>query len=227
MVTQADFKEARVFAQSYGVKALAYGPPGVGKTPIVNTAPRPVFLAVEPGLLSMKNSRVPTYVAPTWKQIDEWFKWLWNSKETANYDTVCVDSVSQICEIYLRDNPEKVAHGLKLYGNMAERVGDILHKLYYMQGKHTYLICKQMIETTDGGSKRRPYFPGNDLNVKTPHLYDEILDVGRHTIPGHGVAIAFQCHSSFDSYCRDRTGLLDQFEPPDLSALFAKCMSNG
>jgi hypothetical protein len=227
MVTQADFKEAREFAKNYGVKALGYGPPGSGKTPIMNTAPRPCLLAVEPGLLSMATSTVPTYQAPTWAKIDDWFKWLFNSAETRNYDTAGVDSVSQMCEIYLRDNPKKVQHGLKLYGLMAEEVGDILHKLYYLQNKHTYLICKQTIERTEGdGGKRKPYFPGNDLNVKVPHLYDEIIDIGIHSVPSVGLTRSFQCHSSFDSYCRDRTGKLNQFEPPDLSALFAKCMSN-
>ena len=227
MVTQADFRPAREFAKSYGVKAIVYGPPGSGKTPIVNTAPRPAFLAVEPGLLSMRGSSTPTYVAPTWKEIQGWFDWLFGSREAANYDTAAVDSISQMCEIHLRDNPRKVSHGLQSYGKMAEDVGDLLHKLYYMKNKHTYLICKQSVENTDNGSKKRPYFPGNDLNVKVPHLFDEVLQLDMFAIPGHGTTRAFQTGNSFDSYCRDRTGLLAQFEPPDLSALFNKCMSNG
>lgn len=223
MVTQADFKQAREFAKNYGVKSLVYGPPGTGKTPITNTAPRPVLLAVEPGLLSMRNSTVPTYMAPTWVKIREFFDWVFSSNEVKNFDTIALDSASQMGEIHLRDNPGKVAHGLPRYGKMAEDVGDILHKLYYMQQKHTYLICKQ--EIIDGPMKR-PYFPGKDLNIKVPHLYDAILHVDNQAVPSVGTVKAFQCHSSFDSQCRDRTGNLNQFEPPDLSALFAKCMSN-
>lgn len=222
-----DLREAREFARNYGVKAIGYGGPGTGKTPVINTAPRPVMLAVEPGLLSMKTSTVPTKLAPTWKEIDDFFKWFFGSNETRAFDTLCVDSASQIAEIYLRDNPGKHQHGLKLYGAMAEAVGDILHKLYYLQQKHVYLICKQELEQVDGGGgKHRPYFPGNDLKIKTPHLYDEVLQLGIFSIPGVGQTRAFQCHSSFDSYCRDRTGNLNQFEPPDLTALFNKCMTN-
>lgn len=220
-----DLKEARTFARNYGVKAISYGGPGTGKTPVINTAPRPVMLAAEPGLLSMNTSTVPTYLAPSWKEISGFFDWFFGSREADNFDTLCVDSASQLCEIYLRDNPARVSHGLKLYGNMAEAVGDIFHKLYYLQRKHIYLICKQETENTDGGSKYRPYFPGNDLKIKTPHLFDEVLQLGIFSIPGIGQTRAFQCHSSFDSYCRDRTGKLNQFEPPDLAAIFDKCMS--
>lgn len=221
-----DLREAQEFARSYGVKSVVYGPPGTGKTPIINTAPRPVLLAVEPGLLSMRGSRVPTYVAPTWAKIKEFFDWWHGSNETKAFDTLGTDSISQICEVYLRDNPGKHSHGLKLYGAMAEAVGDILHKLYYQQNKHMYIIAKQEIEQTEAGAgKKRAYFPGNDLKVKTPHLFDAILHLDNHVVPGYGMTRAFHCHSAADAVCRDRTGNLAEYEPPDLSALFAKCMT--
>jgi len=222
----SDLRQAQDFAKNYGVKSVTYGPPGTGKTPVVNSAPRPVLLAVEPGLLSMRGSTVPTYVAPTWAKIQEFFTWFHSSNDVRNFDTLAVDSVSQICEIYLRDNPGKHSHGLKLYGAMAEAVGDILHKLYYMPNKHMYIIAKQEIEQTEAGAgKKRPYFPGNELKVKTPHLFDAILHLDYHVVPGVGPARAFHCHSAFDAVCRDRTGNLAEYEPPNLTALFAKCMT--
>ena len=48
-----DLKAASEHAQNFGVKAIVYGPAGTGKTPILNTAPRPVLLATEAVLLSM------------------------------------------------------------------------------------------------------------------------------------------------------------------------------
>jgi len=218
-------REAREFALKHGVKSLVYGPPGSGKTPIVNTAPSPVFLAVEPGLMSMRGSTVPTWVAPTWVRIKEFFDWFFGSAEVKNFHTLATDSVSQICEIHLRDNPGKTAHGLPRYGKMAEDVGDILHKLYYMEQKHMYLICKQAIEKGENG-KKKAYFPGNDLDIKVPHLFDLIMQIDTFSIPGVGPARAFQCHSSFDSVCRDRSGTLNQFEPPVLADVFNKVMTN-
>lgn len=77
-----DLKAASEHAQNFGVKAIIYGPAGTGKTPILNTAPRPVLLATEAGLLSMRGSNIPTYEAYTSQRIDEFFKWFFNSTST-------------------------------------------------------------------------------------------------------------------------------------------------
>ncbi len=115
---QNDLRPANEFALKLGVKAIVYGPPGTGKTPIVNSAPRPVLMACEPGLLSMRGSKVSTWFADTGIRIDEFFKWLFNSKEANNFDTVAVDSVSQMCEIYLREAEQgKSKSGNKMHGN--------------------------------------------------------------------------------------------------------------
>ena len=76
-----DLKPANEHAKQYGVKALIFGPPGSAKTPTINTCIRPVLLACEPGLLSMKGSNVPTFQAYTPEAIGDFFKWFFNSNE--------------------------------------------------------------------------------------------------------------------------------------------------
>ena len=133
----SDLRPAKEFAQLFGCKAIIYGPPGSAKTPIINTCPRPVLLAVEPGLLSMRNSNVPTWMAPNKARIDEFFKWFELSAETKNFDTLAVDSISQMCNIALDES--KAKHGLAQYGEMADYVMPYLQRLYYMKEKHMYL----------------------------------------------------------------------------------------
>jgi len=70
---QRDLRQAKEFAQMYGCKAIIFGGTGSGKTPISNTCIRPVMLACEPGLLSMRSSTIPTYPAQTPEKIDEFF----------------------------------------------------------------------------------------------------------------------------------------------------------
>jgi len=218
----SDLKAAKEFAQMFGAKCIIYGPPGVGKTPIINSAPRPVLLATEPGLLSMRNSNVPTWVAPTKAKIDEFMKWFEHSAETKNFDTLAIDSISQMCNIALDESTSK--HGLAQYGDMADYVMPYFQRLYYMKEKHMYLVAKEDL-TSDG--KRRPAFPGQQLNGSNgvSHLYDCILRVARVPIPNVGETIAFQCNGSYDVIARNRTGTLADFEPIDFSALVKKVMN--
>lgn len=218
-------KPAGNLAGRFGVKALAYGAPGTGKTPIFNTAPRPLLLAVEPGLLSMRGSTVPTYEAYTAGAIREFFKWFFESSETKNFDTLGADSVSQLAEIILTDKLLINKDGRKAYGDMSREVMEYLNKLYFFPQKHLYLICKQTTIEESGAQKRRPYFPGQDLNVKVPHLFDEILHLGLHNIPGVvGPQKAFCTVEQFDLLARDRSGNLAAYEPPNLTDIFNKAM---
>lgn len=218
-------KPASHFAQQYGAKSLMYGGPGMGKTPLLNSAPRPVLLAVEPGLLSMKSSNIPTFQAITTAQIDEFFTWIFNSAEAKNFDTVGVDSISQAAEIVLGERLKANKDPRKAYGEMSQKVMEWANGLYFMQGKHTYLIAKQAVVEEGAGMRKKPYFPGQDLNVKIPHLYDEILHLGKALIPGHGEAIAIRTKETFDIMARDRSGKCNELEPPNLTALFQKIMS--
>lgn len=223
-----DLKPARDFAKQYGCKIICYGGTGSGKTPLCNTCPRPVLLACEPGLLSMKGSNVPTYQATTTQDIDAFFHWFFNSAETKQFDTLCVDSVSFMADTYLqaalngKSKSGKKLHGLAAYGEMATNVMDHLRPLYYTKEKHTYLIAKE--ESLEGHAKRI-YFPGNQLKTEVPGLYDFIIHLGIHNVPGMGQIKSFQCTESFDIVARARTGNLNEFEPPDVGALITKAMA--
>jgi hypothetical protein len=220
-----DLKPAKDFANMFGVKCIVYGPPGSGKTPLLNTAPRPLLLACEPGLLSMRNSTVPTYQGFTVDAIEQFFKWFFNSEETKNFDTIAVDSISQMSDIFLQQALKENKHGLKAYGEMAIATMSVLRGLYYTRNKHTYLIAKEAANDDNGIRYRKPYMPGQQLPVELPHLFDEILHLGLHNIPGVGTHKAFRCQASIDILARDRTGMLAEFESPDFNALIRKAMS--
>lgn len=217
-------KPASEFARNFGVKSISYGPPGVGKTPLINTAPRPVLMACEPGLLSMRGSQVPTFQAFDAKAVDEFFAWLFGSAETKNFDTVCIDSISQMAELYLVDAKKNNKHGLKAYGEMAEISLKHLEKLFYLQYKHTYLIAKEQSTNDNGVVQRRPYFPGQQLVTEVPHKYDCILRLAVHNVPSMGQIKAFRCIGSLEEMARNRTGTLSEFEPPDFGKIILKCM---
>jgi len=231
-------KKASELARRYGVKATIFGGPGSGKTPLMNTAPRPVLLVTEPGMLSMRTSNIPAWEAYTPALVTEFFKWFMESKEASNFDTLCIDSISNVAELILMDELIKVKHGMKAYGNMSERVMKICNDLYYMPQKHIAMIAKQ--STVENGRQtimqggeiiyepimqKRPFFPGKDLNVKIPHLFDNVMHLSEVMIPGNQKPVrALRTKEIPEVFARDRLGNLDELEQPDLTKLFAKSM---
>jgi hypothetical protein len=218
----SDLRPARTYAQQYGVKAIAYGPAGSGKTPLINTAPRPVICMCEPGFLSMRDSNVPTFEAFTVKKIVEFFDWI-ESSDCRNFDTICIDSGSELADIVLKESIAKNRHGLKAYGDMAEFVTDKLKRLYHLREKHVYITCK-LGATKDDTAMQRPYFPGQELNVTLPHLYDAVLYIGKEIVPNHGQQNVIRTAGTYNIIARDRSGKLAEVEPMHLGALFHKIM---
>lgn len=226
-----DLRPASEFASQFGAKAVIYGPPGSAKTPGINNAPRPLLLACEPGMLSMRGSKVPTWCGFSPETIDEFFKWFFSSTETKNFDTLAIDSVSQMAEIYLLNALNKKtsggnkAHGQAAYGEMAKKVMEHIGQLYFTRDKHTYLICKEATVEEDGFKYRRPYFPGRYLPVEIPHMFDFILHLAIQNVPGMGQVSAFRCIGSIDTMARNRTGTLAEFEPPHIGQLYQKALA--
>lgn len=221
-----DLKPAGSFAQNYGAKMLVYGPPGVGKTPLISTAPRPVLLLVEPGAMSLKGCNVQTCEAHTVEAIDDFFKWFLESKESDNFDTLGIDSISQIAEIHLKAELKRNKDGRKAYGEMSRKVCEIADNLYFRRYKHIYLIAKQSQTDLNGISFKTPYFPGQDLNVKIPHQFDIIMQLAKRNVPGiQKPTAAFLTCESFEALARDRSGKLAELEPPDLNYIISKIMN--
>jgi len=222
----ADFRPIGQLANNFGCKAVVFGKPGTGKTPLLGTAPNACIQLTEPGVLSARGMMTPAKATYTRAECEDFFAWLFGSHERKNFHTYCLDSVSQWAEIELNYQLGKNRDGRKAYGEMARNILDKLERLYFMPEMHVVLMAK--LEVTDGGENgtiQRPYFPGKELHVRVPHMFDEILWLDYFDVPGVGRTRAFRCWPTFNAVCRDRSGKLNEYEPADLNALFAKVMS--
>lgn len=175
--------------------------------------------------MTLRDSNIIACEAYTTAAIDDFYQWLFNSNEARQFNTVCIDSVTQQCEIVLREALGKRKDGRQAYGDLEKKMGEHIERLFFMPQMHTYLICKQGVSEENGIKVRVPYFPGQALSVKIPHLYDEILHLDLATIQGVGQNIlSFRCQPSFDVRARDRSGRLAEFEQPDLTYIFNKAL---
>lgn len=222
---------ANQLACQYGIKSVITGPPGSGKTPLMGTAPRAIVLALEPGYRSVRNQTFPCWNAINdLKSAEDFFNWLFSSNEAKQFDTVGFDSWSQYCELVLNKYKAKNSHGLKAYGEMAEHVYEKAEKLFYLQQKHVVMLCKQETIYMPGPGVdpiqfSRPYFPGKNLIIQIPHLYDEFWSLDKFIVPGvSGQTTALLTKSRSDRMVRSRSGNLNEYEPPNLSDIFTKAM---
>jgi hypothetical protein len=103
---------------------------------------------------------------------------------------------------------------------------DHLFKLYFLQNKHIILVTKMQNFQINDMIYRRPYFAGQELPIRVPHLFDEVLQLGMFNVPGVVPAPtrAFRCVEQFDTMARDRSGNLVEYEPPNITSLIAKCL---
>jgi hypothetical protein len=84
---------------SNGVKILVYGLSGVGKTCLIPTLPNCLGISAEGGLLSIRKANIDYIEIRGVEQLEEAYQYAC----TSEYESIAVDSISEIAEAYLRD----------------------------------------------------------------------------------------------------------------------------
>lgn len=205
-----------------GVKLLIYGQAGAGKTSLIKTLPSPIVLSAEGGLLSIQDADLPYIEIDSMDTLREAWSWL-NSSEAQAYKSVALDSISEIAEVVLNAEKKATKDPRQAYGAMQEQMADIIRAFRDLPGRHVYMSAK--LEKTQDEMGRvlyAPSMPGNKTGQSLPYFFDEVLAL-RVEKDGEGVTQrALMCDSDGLWLAKDRSGKLDMWEAPDLSAVFAK-----
>lgn len=217
-------------AQLRGVKILVYGRSGVGKTVLCATAPRPLIISAEAGLLSLspKNLQrvigrapdIPVVEITTIDDLTEVYDALVGTPN--DFDTICLDSVSEIAERVLAHALTKVNDPRQGYGELLEKMTMVLKAFRDMEGKHVVFVAKQEHAKEGMTPLHNPAMPGSKLGQQMPYLFDEVfhLDVAK---TNEGDTYRFlQTQPSLEFDAKDRSGALDNVEPPDLTVVIEK-----
>jgi AAA domain len=219
----SDLRPASQYALDGRYNCLIYGAPGAGKTPLLATAPRPVFCAVERGMLSLRGSEVPTWEARTPSTLHEFADWAAGSSEAKNFDTFCIDSISEVALIMLDNAPKNNSDLRAAYGFMSDQTMKFFSKILDIKEKNIVFSAKQVVDEEGEAVRKKPSFPGQLLKTAIPHEVDCILHLGLATIPGVRDQVkALRSRESSHVMARDRSGRLQDFEPPNLTELFIK-----
>lgn len=205
------------------VKALVYGGAGIGKTRLCATAPNPIILSAESGLLSLRKENLPAIIIKTMDDLYEAYDWLTGSAEAKAYETVCLDSISEIAEAILAAERELNADPRKAYLNMQEKTESLIKAFRDLNDYNVYFSCKiERITTDTGAVLYAPSFPGRNLSQNVSYLFDEVFAMVAFTDESNNTSRWLQTGTDAKYMCKDRSGALDMYEEPNLTAIFNK-----
>jgi phage nucleotide-binding protein len=235
------FTSAEQSSENSGIKVLVYGPSGIGKTVLAATLPSPVLLSAESGSLSLKAKNLErmygvgnpnvTYNMPmilirNVQDLTEAYKWASESHEAKGFQSIGLDSLSEIAETVLNNAKRQVKDPRQAYGELIEKMESVIRLFRDLPNKHVYMSAKMEPNKDEltGITKYVPSMPGKQLSVKLPYFFDEVFRLGVNK-DAQGVPFRFlQTQPDLQYEAKDRSGSLDPMEYPFLSNVFSKIL---
>jgi hypothetical protein len=211
-----------------GVKCIAYGPSGIGKTRLCATAPRPLVISAENGLLSLKRQHVPYIEVKSLSDFENALAYGTVGPYASNFDTLCVDSLSDIAEVTLAHELANNKDGRKAYGEMQQRIMEIFRNLRDIPRKHVVMVCKmgKFTDQATGWTIYGPLFPGSNLDQNAPYMVDEVFRVDEYYDQATNTKVpTIHTQRTNTHEGKDRSGALAPIEWGDLSYVFNKIMT--
>lgn len=206
-----------------GVKLLVYGQAGAGKTTLAATMPAPLVLSAEGGLLSIQGADLPYIEISSMADLMDAYAFITESSEARAFESIALDSISEIAEVVLTAEKLATKDPRKAYGEMADQMSAMIRSFRDIPGKHVYMsakLDKQQDET--GRIMYSPSAPGSKTGQSLPYFFDEVLAL-RVERDGEGkTQRALMCDSDGLWQAKDRSGRLDVWESPDLGAIINK-----
>lgn len=211
--------KANQAVQQQGIKLLIYGEAGAGKTTLCATTPdldKTLVLSAEAGLLSIQHVDVDVAVVQSVKELRDAYAVL--KRQDCKYRWVCLDSISEIAEMALKEELGRAKDGRKAYGEMASKVIDLV-KAFRDLPLNVVMLAKHGTQEDDGRLRRIPLFPGRKLSEELPYLFDEVFALRVFTQEDGSIVRKLMCQPDGTWQAKDRSGKLEEFEDADLTTV--------
>jgi phage nucleotide-binding protein len=207
-----------------GVCLLVYGAAGSGKTVLCTTAPSPtLIISAEGGLLSIRNADVKAIEVKSVADINEIYDYLYNHPK--EFQTVCLDSVSEVSEVVLANEKEKTKDPRQAYGTVIDEMMRLLRQFRDLPMDVVMTAKQERLRDEGQGGGSVLYMPsmvGAKLPQAIPYLFDEVFALRVDKNDEGETTRWLQTEKDWQYEAKDRSGALDQFEVADLSHIFSK-----
>lgn len=206
-----------------GIKMMVYGPWGVGKTPLLTTAPVPIIMSAEKGLLSIRKTNTPYIEINGYQSLIECYVWASQSQEARQYYTICLDSLTEIAEVLLSELKRTAKDPRKAFYEVMDKTVEFTRGMRDLPGRNVVLVAKEEYsKDINGVLLFQPMMPGTKLGQALPYYFDEVLRMMAANDQAHTRYLCTQ--PSFQWQARDRSGMLAEYEQPNLTTVFRKIL---
>jgi hypothetical protein len=210
-----------------GIKLVLYGASGSGKTVMAASAPNPIYISAEKGMLSLADRDIPYMEVKTLKSLEDAFKYC----KDCEHDTIVIDSLSEVTQACLdeftksmiKESSTGKIDKRQAYGKIAEKIGNMIRNFRDLDGKNVIFIAKErkVEDDSDGTITYEAYLPGKVLPFDLPYLVDEVFCL-QITRKGERY---IQTVSDYKRICKDRSGTLGNPEQIDFKLIFKKIIA--
>lgn len=207
---------------------LIYGQAKTGKTRLIPTAPNPIVCNADNGLSSIREHNLPFVNCFDWAAVMEFSKWILESKEANQFETVFFDDLTEIAEQFLVKEKPKHKNLMQAYGELNDSMMKFVRDMRNSPTKNIVFICKQerIKDETTGGLIYSPAIPGKAVAPMLPYLWGEVYHMESWTDPTTNVRHEVLRTKGNDQYVAgSRSGKLGEIEFANLGAIFQKVKS--
>lgn len=208
---------------STGVKMLVYGQAGAGKTSLIKTLPHPVIISAEGGLLSIQDADLPFIEIRGIDDLREAYKWATSANEAKGFESIALDSISEIAEVVLIAEKKSNKDPRAAYGAMQDTMAEIIRSFRDIPDRHIYFTAKAEKAADETGKiLYSPSMPGNKTGQSLPYFFDLVMALRVEMNDEGASQRALMCDSDSSWLAKDRSGKLDKWEAPNLGEIIAK-----
>ncbi|AIM40603.1 ATPase [Vibrio phage VpKK5] len=224
---------------NHGVKCMVYARAGTGKTVLTATCPSPVLISAESGLLSLSKANlermfgvgnpsicynIPVIEVKTIEDLIEAELWCRTSHEARQFQTIALDSATEIAEVVLANAKKQVKDPRQAYGELIDKMNTTLKAFRDIKGKNVYMSAKEerAKDEQSGMTLGMPMMPGSKLGGQVPYLFDEVFHLGIGKDNEGNKFRYLRTQPDMMNDAKDRSGALNEIEVPHLGQIFAK-----
>lgn len=215
-----------------GLKLLAYGPTGSGKTWFASTFPRPLFLDMEKGMLSVRHRKPlrypkdPDEKITDLQQVRAFFN-LVRRDPDPQYETIVLDSLNEL-QVLVTANVLGTYSANRQYDDQMTMADYGKANRVFLNVVRNFLalpyhIVMTAVETPREyeGQEVYPKFTGKQIWPELQRMVDQIgylhVRKGENNTPEH--VVSFMLHPTY--VAKDRLGIKERFVPNNFEAMLA------